>query len=434
MRKSPFVKSLCVSILLVMLVFVPSTGAFNSWSIQKIDDYAYTMFYGTATALAVDANNTIHIAYTSWDGSSTGNLAVYATYNGTSWIKQVIANHSDIQCLALDDNGVPNVIYYDEEYGYFIYAKLTGTTWSTQNTGIREGHCFSLAFDTYGNSQFVFTTGYSDGVVKYANWTGTTWDIQDVGKSSEYELSLALDSNNKPYILYTRTDPAYNLTYSCQGEKAKIATYENNAWKTQTVPLIAPTIKIGNIVVDSENNLHFICTQRDFVSSENGTIVSKLQYVSWNGSAWVTQEVDSKVQLERIGQLVLDRQDNPHFVYLTYTPDGTDKSLYASWTGNAWDIQTIMANETITACGKLSLDNNGNPQIISRGSSPSIYFDYLYYINSVETTEQGGQTPLANTSMDFFFEITAIVSVAIVIIVMLEGVWRKKRHNLTTKK
>jgi hypothetical protein len=244
-------------------------------------------------------------------------------------------------------------------------------------------------------------------------------------------LSLALDSNNKPYILYTRTDPDYNLTYSCQGEKVKIATYENNSWKTQTVPLTAPTIKIGNIALDSKNNPHLICTQRDFVSSENSTIISKLQYVSWSGSAWVTQEVDSNIQLERIGQLVLDRQDNPHFVYLTYTPDGMDKSLYASWTGNAWDIQTIMANDTITACGKLALDNNGNPQIISRGSSPSVYFDYLYYINSVETTQPNGQTNLVAPSEDFFIEIAIVVVVAILVIIVVTGVWQ--RNHLKSK-
>jgi hypothetical protein len=343
--------------------------------------------------------------------------AVYASWNGSSWDKQTVAEDARVQCLALDANDNPHILYFDPP-DHLEYASWTGTSWTVQNTGI-QGNSFALALDPSGSPHIAYT----EGDVKYASFTGKTWGIQTLDSGTELRsISIAVDSNNKTYILYTPSSYAdYNLTVGIRALTSKLATCQNNVWNIQTLSLPPPTGQIGNIVVDSRGHPHFICTQHHYVSSEDKTIVSTILYASWDGNSMQTQVVVRDIVLQSIGQLVLDANDNPHFTYSTPAPDGETTSFYTSWTGKTWDIQTADTGHGQTVSGNLALDANGNPHISCRGASMMPYTTPLLYATA---------TTIAQADSPTFPALPLLLASAAVIIgtIVITVYFKKRKH------
>jgi hypothetical protein len=397
-----------------------------SWSIQTVDEYACSSGYGTACPIAVDSKNMPHIAYTS---ESYPWRAVYASWNGSGWDKQTLAENSFVQCFVLDANDKPHILYLNRNSGYFEYASGTGVNWSIQNTGIKEaeGDYFALALDSSGYPNIAYTEGSK---VKYADFTGKTWNIQTVDLATEVlgGISLALDSSNTAYILYSPSSYIdYNLTVGIRAATVRLATYQNSNWNIQTLSLPSPTGQIGNIVVDSKGYPHFMCTQHHFVSAEDTNILTTILYASWDGTTWKTQTVISNINdFQSIGQLTLDAHDNPHFTYLTPAPDGETKSFYVSWTGKAWDSQTIPTSGSETASGNLALDTNGNPNISSRAVSGMRYMAPLLYVTATGTIDVPSTTIAgAERIPDATFLTVAAVAI-IASVAAIAYVWKRK--------
>jgi hypothetical protein len=88
-----------------------------------VDDNACSSGFGTACQIVVDSKNVPHIAYT-----ATGEpwRAVYASWTGSEWETQTLAQDSFVQCLALDAKDNPHIIYLDRGSGSFKYASWTG--------------------------------------------------------------------------------------------------------------------------------------------------------------------------------------------------------------------------------------------------------------------------------------------------------------------
>jgi hypothetical protein len=421
------VKAIITLFLIPILFFscsvAPVRAAF-SWNIQTVDEDACSSGYGTACPITIDPKNITHIAYTSvgdpW-------RAVYASWNGSSWDKQTLAEDSFVQCLALDANDNPHILYFNRQSDHFEYASWTGTSWSVQNTGIH-GNSFALALDSSGSPHITYT---EDGKVKYVTFTGKTWDIQTLDSVTEIlmSISIAVDSNNKTYILYSPSSyPDFNLTVGIRAINVKVATYLNSSWNIQAVPLLPPTGYIGNIVVDSKGYPHFICTQHHYVSSEDKTTVSTILYASWNGIAWETQIVVSDIILNSIGQLILDLKDNPHFNYVIPAEDGKTKLMYASWTGEAWDIQTIDSNSPITGPCYLALDANSSPHLSCRLISGMRYLAPLMYATATEAAQT--TSPASPTvSESLILTVAAVAVIASVVGVVGIAYVRKKKTS-----
>jgi hypothetical protein len=414
---SAFLSLLLLSLLLVTFCSAVPTHAALSWNIQTVDEYACSSGYGTASPIAIDSKNITHIAYTEYTSLDHPWRAVYASWNGSSWDKQTVAEDTFVQCLALDANDNPHILYFDPP-DHLEYASWTGTSWTVQNTGI-QGNSFALALDPSGSPHIAYT----EGDVKYASFTGKNWNKQTLDSGTELiSLSIAVDSNNKPYILYSPSAYAdFNLTVSIRAINVKVATYQNSSWNIQTVLLPPPTGDIGNIVVDSEGYPHFICTQHHYVSSEDKTILSTILYASWDGDAWETQVVARDVVLQSLGQLVLDANDNPHFTYLTPGSEGKTKSFFTSWTGEAWDIQMAETELGQTAFGSLALDANGNPHISCRGAITMRYANTLLYATATTKTQTASPT---FPTLPFLLASTAVIIGAIIITVY----FKKRKH------
>ena len=271
-----------------------------------------------------------------------------------------------------------------------------------------------VALDSSGNPHVAYTDRET---VKYASKVGSYWNIETVDSGLDISLgytqlgiSFALNSHNKPYIMYQTTGLNYidnktGLGYSTID--IKLATEKNSRWIIENVSLPPPIRDLGNMVLDSSGQPHFICIQNHYVSAKNQTIVNSILYVSWNDSAWITQPVvRGSLQM---GFLALDLNDNPHF---TYTID--EQQMYASWTGTYWGTQTAELS------GYLAIDSSGNPHISYFVHPPpevNMRIAYVKYATANETNQTFTPLPTqATTPQPSSYPLSVFLMVAAILV------------------
>jgi len=376
--------SLILSFTLLSAFFSAASGqASLSWSVQTVDDYGAAMGNGYCP-IAVDSNNTAHIAYTSWNQTTVSHFTkffvMHAIWNGTGFSTQKISE-GFAYSLVLDANGNPHILYGANG---LMYASWTGTEWVSQTVDVNGGGFGMVALDSHGSPHIAYKGDAN--TVKYASWTGTNWNIQTVDKlldpSQEvpFRLYFALDKNDTPYIMYSPSSYAdYSQAEGIRALNVTLATYQNSSWKMQPLSLPTPTGDYGNLVVDSKGGLHSIFTKHHYVSSEDKTILSTLLYASWNGTGWDTQTVVSDIVFDSMS-LALDSRDYPHI----FTSSGT----YARWTGTTWNIQTTNLNPSY-----LTVDSSGNPHISYRQGTGSQVIANIVYATATPPTPTPTSTP-----------------------------------------
>ena len=411
------------ALFLTSLIIVSSAApahAALSWNIQTVDDYGSAVGNGYCP-IAVDSNNTAHIAYTGWsEGTERAwpwYFVMYASWNGSGWSTQKVSNGSAYS-LVLDANSNPHILYsyyapvYPAPTG-LMYASWTGSSWISQIVDPNGAGYGVVALDSFGNPHIAYTDGTT---IKYAVSTGSGWSIQTVATYKPgdlaFRLSFALDKNNTPYIMYSPSSYAdYSQAVGIMAINVTLATYQNSSWKIQPLSLPPPTGDYGNLVVDSKGYPHFICTQHHYVSSENKTILSTILYASWNETAWDMQTVVSNISFDSMS-LALDSHDYPHII--------TSTGTYASWTGTTWDIQTVSFNRSASGPCYLAVDSNGNPHISYRQQSASQVIANIIHATATETTQTPSPTFPAST-------ILTVAAVAIIVAaVAVAYVWKKK--------
>jgi hypothetical protein len=117
------------------------------------------------------------------------------------------------------------------------------------------------------------------------------------------------------------------------------------------------TSQVGSLVLDSLGNPHILC---------NG------KYIVWAGSSWSVQETDFS------GQLVLDKNDNPHVCYTIGKYYNADLYLYdiiySSFLGSNWTKEVVASRLYPDGSPYLAFDLNGDPHITyMRGSASLMY-------------------------------------------------------------
>jgi len=415
MRKCVLLSVLCFVILSFTFLFVPSTEAALSWNAQRVYEDVWA---GGNCPLAIDSKSTAHVIYPAahYDGVDM----IYASYNGSMWTNQTVeTGNSGFKKpidLALDTHDYPHLLYVYHPFGLPAVASWNGRNWDIKVIGTIYASEASLALDPVGNPYVAYTTGVklryeygSDWIgsaLKYASWSGNDWNIQTIGSDMNNtfkRVSLALDKDHTPYILYSLSSESSSAI--------KLAKYQNSDWRIQDAQLPPSIDNIGNIVVDSTNQAHFICTQ----PKQDSTILNTILYVTFTGTEWNTQAVAAEVQSGTIGKLVLDPQDNPYFTYSNFAGE----TIYATYSGSNWKLQTLPSD---VEAGDLALDQNGNPHLSYRTYSPKRYITNLMYANATEAA-----SPDVLHVPDY--AILAVVSVVVVVVLVVVAgafVWKKK--------
>ncbi len=397
MRVYAFSSLLVLSMLIAASFLVP-THAAPAWTIQTISNSALGL-----SSIVVDSNNNPHIAYTEWVAGNRSDYnsrngrdyVIYASWNGSIWIYQTVAQDAAFLDFVLDSNDNAHILYKTQSTSEgLVYASWTGYDWSRQTVD-EEGLESSLALDSAGNPHIAyFTNGNTTSAffLKYTIWTGSSWSTQIVDAGGmTYLPSLKLDAQNHPHIMYE----TLTVTPTNSSEELKYAAFNNaSGWTIQTV---GQNIDFRNMVLDSNGYPHFSC------ATEEG-----LTYASWNGSGWSMQPVNVNA-VSGESYLALDKQNYPHIDFSNIP----GSEMYARWTGKTWDIQTV--NGSLSP-GPIAIDSNGNPHICSSGGlGPS----NLLYATTTEPT----QTSSAPFLIGFLIAIPVIV---VLFVIALVNRWKKK--------
>lgn len=188
------------SLFLVTLILTPLTGATGSaipWNVQTVDIYA------TGGYVAVDSNNTPHIAYAHRDSNfnSPWKLA-YASWNGLGWdIQNITSNYSALG-LVLDEKNYPHILCVSADLSSGLaYASWTGTNWTIQTID-KNGITGTLALDSAGNPHVAYlANGYGFGnPLNYATSNGSGWSIHTVTVEGRDQANSIDDILGYPHI------------------------------------------------------------------------------------------------------------------------------------------------------------------------------------------------------------------------------------------
>jgi hypothetical protein len=305
----------------------------------------------------VDSYDHPHISFWDW-----GHAALkYASYDGTAWNIQ-IADSGGVgkySSLALDSDGHPHISYFDYTHLALKYASYNGTTWTAETVDSDAGQYTSLALDSDGHPHISYQT-LDYGRLKYASYNGTTWTTEyaDSDDGTGSFTSIALDSDGYPHISYG-DDWHTNLCY---------ASYDGTDWHVQ----IAASGEGGgdtSLVLDPDNHPHI------------SWYAGPLKYTSHNGTAWVTETVDSDGSYT---SLALDSNHNPHISYFQRIGGGGNVK-YASYNGTDWNTETVDSTGYADGFTSLALDSDGQPHIsyMETRDASNHYLKYAHFIPCV---------------------------------------------------
>lgn len=356
--------------------------AVPTWTTQIVDPS------GNGGKIAIDSNNNPHIVYyvdSIFNQPTTG--LNYAVWTGNNWTKQTVDPSGAGGILILDASKNPHILYRDSTLDNLKYAVWNGANWTIHTIALSGVGGYAMAIDSSGKLHIAYSSSiYSNNTYKtnitYAVCTGSIWAAQTID-SEERSIfnsglnpsSIVLDSNGHPHITYLE-NVVYEYYYSKSwNNKAfystnniKYATTTGSNWSIQTIVTNASTTvgATGNLVLDSKAQPHLCYIHENFTYlPDYGTFMVRdsLNYVYWDGSAWLVRTIDPKPYnvFYRQPCLRLDSDNNPQvFFYEEDYHNPADTGLkYAKYSGSNWDIQTIGKQQFLD----IAFDSYDNPHI-----------------------------------------------------------------------
>lgn len=289
-----------------------ATNEGGSWVVATIDSPAYV----SHTAIAVDRNDAVHIAYCA--AALSGTLVVYpfearyATNRGGSWTTTVDPNGC-ADGIAVDSGGNVYMTYDSpdnpmEPWDAFLWtvkvATNEGGSWRTLAVvaTTHDGAGTSIAVDDLGHIH----VGYADGTtLRYLTngsgaWTNRslfTWGY------STYAASLAVDSDGAVHLTSVGT------TFSSSDVLVEYATNKGGNWTV--TPIEAWTYREGDfprsaLAIGPDDRVHVV------YGGGNRNI---LRHATKTPSGWSIETVDSGANAGGSTSVAVDRIGGIHIAY-----------------------------------------------------------------------------------------------------------------------
>ncbi len=326
------------------LKYVTNSSALQGWVTTEIETFA-SITQDRAISIAIDGNNKVHIAYF----DSPNQDLKYATNTSGAWVAATVDSTGNIgrfPSIVIDSSNYAHIAYGDRTNLALKYATNASGAWVTANVDAsgRMAQYNSIAKDSNGKLHISYAhydaVGTGDMDLKYATNTSGAWvtAIVDGAGAPVVGLysSLAVDSNNKIHISYQDTDNAY----------LKYATNTSGAWVTATIDSTGSTGRYTSIAIDSSNKV--------YITYYNATD-QDLKYITNASGAWVTSTIDSTGNVGSYASMEIDSSNKLHNAYY----DGTNGNLkYTNNTSGSWFIKTVDAgNPTNTAATSKHIDS-----------------------------------------------------------------------------
>jgi len=198
------------------------------------------------------------------------------------------------------------------------------------NTWLGGGGYTSLALDGAGRPHISYHDNAGGGLssaLKYVYHDGSAWNIETVdtaGDAGEY-TSIAMDPLGHPHISY----------YDGDNEVARYATRNGSGWQITTLGAAGYGTSIG---VDQAGHPH-IAYHSGYSPS------SSLQYITYNGSTWHTDLIDTNSASYCDLALAVDSGGYPSIAYQYQIWDANGFShcglRYAEYDGSEWQVEPV---------------------------------------------------------------------------------------------
>lgn len=182
---------------------------------QIVDDNIPTGGAFNYISLALDANDTPHIAYCAGAALDTCTELRYATWSG-GWEREIVDSTAGAgynTSLAISSIAQPHILYRIPGSS-LQYTYKDGSTWekAEMDSDTSSAVHIALALDANDAPQVAF---YNGGQLQYRFWDGNAWS--DLMNPHRYEagahVSLELDSQGNPHMAYA-DDNLGSLAYA----------------------------------------------------------------------------------------------------------------------------------------------------------------------------------------------------------------------------
>lgn len=308
---------------------------------------------GNYSSIVIDSNDSPHISYS----DKVSGFLWYA-YFDRYWHYQIVDNSPNVgyfSSIDLDSKGYPYISYEDKTNGDLKCAHWNGTHWEIETVddmGV-VGKYTSIALDTLDRPHIAYYDSTNKDL-KYARWTGALWFISTVDSGGDvgYYASLALDTNDRPHISY-QNNTALSLKY---------AYYNGSGWEIQVVD--------GNDHRGYYSSLELDSLDRPHIAYRCGSGLAGIWYAKWDGSKWNFERVTFWIQHKYIS-LALDKLDRAH---ISYFNDVDDDLEYVTWNGTGWNHQIIDTGGYVGRCNSIAVDSKNLPHI----SYYETYYNIVY--------------------------------------------------------
>ncbi|MEC7112547.1 MAG: RCC1 domain-containing protein, partial [Candidatus Thermoplasmatota archaeon] len=183
-----------------------SNIAASNWDVSTMDNNGDVGNFGS---MAVDANDTLHVAYY----SASGSCLKYATLEdgSTTWSREIVESTNDIggyTSIALDSHGKPHITYLDDTNDDLRYTHKMGSSWvftTLDSVGV-SGKGTSLAVDSNDHLHVAYKTNSTEIAYmtnRSGSWVKTTLDANSTGSWGVNYIDIMLDEGDDPHVVYS---------------------------------------------------------------------------------------------------------------------------------------------------------------------------------------------------------------------------------------
>jgi len=319
--------------------------------------------------------------------SSPGSADAKCGYRPNKWSilsPDTPDNVGQYSSLALDNNNLPHICYYDVTTDDLRYARFNGTQWlvGTADTPDDRGKFCSIAVGSDNKVHFAYYDD-TENDLRYAKYYNGSWSRENIDSSDDVGkyTSIAVDSNNRPHISY------YNTTFS----SLQYIYHDGIKWNKETVDSTGIVGWYTSIALDSNDNPHI-----SYYYS-NGKDV---KYAHKDGT-WQIETVDSGGSVGYYTSLALDSNDKPH---ISYWDDTNDDLKYAHYDGNQWKMKVVDSQGDMGRYSSIAVDPLDRPIIsycdYTNKDLRYAYFDEgQWYCSTLDSTSSTGYyTSIAHDS------------------------------------
>ncbi|MEZ5038559.1 MAG: T9SS type A sorting domain-containing protein [Saprospiraceae bacterium] len=221
--------------------------ATGTWTTLRVEDPGHD---GWDSSLAFDGNNQPHTSSVDPAMFGSQNSIEYASYDGVSWHREAIGAgpvpYAFSTSLALDSQGRPHIVFFDQVNDDLKYAKKVNGQWMIENISTAGGFFASLVLDAEDQPHVSYyrVTNGNEGMVFYAWWNGSTWENQPVDMLKNAPIGFT-GSRNITSLAMDATG-VFHLSYGDRNV-VKYAVLKNGTWEIETaVDETETSVRLGS--------------------------------------------------------------------------------------------------------------------------------------------------------------------------------------------